>query len=157
VALLGAQLTTLAGHICRVTLHSSRAKSVTYGVAILLALAVGLRASVNGYPIGGEHWAYQGIDEVATYLKANAAPNAVLYHHWLRWHYTYYLHGADFELRWWQDGAHLRQEAGRTDPAREQYIVLPDWRPLDPAIEGVRLESVLTAERLTLYRVVVDP
>lgn len=157
VALLGAQIIQRVGHACSVTFRSSHAKSVTYGVIVLLALAIGWRAAFNGYPIGGEHWAYQGIDRIAAYLKANAAPNSVLYHHWLRWHYTYYLHGADFELRWWRDGAHLRQEAGRTDPAREQYIVLPDWRPLDPAVEGVRFDPILEAERLTLYRVVVDP
>ncbi len=156
-ALLGAQIIQRVGHACSVTFRSSHVKNVSYGVTILIALAVGLRAAFNGYPVGGEHWAYQGIDRVAAYLKANAAPDAVLYHHWLRWHYTYYLHGADFELRWWQDGAHLRQEAGRTDPAREQYIVLPDWRPLDPAIEGVRFDPVLAAEQLTLYRVAVVP
>lgn len=151
-ALLEAQIVRLGYTLS----GSSRIKKWPGLVAVLIALAVGGRAAFNGYPVGGEHWAYQGIDRVTAYLKAHAAPDAVLYHHWLRWHYTYYLHGTDFELRWWRDGAHLRQEAARTDPAREQYIVLPDWRPLDPAIEGIRFEPILQAERLTLYRVIVE-
>lgn len=134
-----------------------RRRKMARFLAAAVALAVGLRAAVNGYPLGGEHWAYQGIDRIAAYLKANAAPDAVLYHHWLRWHYTYYLHGRSFELRWWQDGEHLRREAIRTDPAREQYIVLPDWRTLDPTVDGVRFVPILRAERLLLCRVEVDP
>ncbi|MBN1935647.1 MAG: glycosyltransferase family 39 protein [Anaerolineae bacterium] len=149
------------------------AASVTYkvlniargGVPYLVAgvvLAFGIRAAINAYPIGGEHWAYQGVDEVTDYLKESAASNAVLYHHWLRWHYTFYLHGTDLELRWWQDGAHLRQEA-RKSPNREQYIVLPAWRPLDPSIDGVRFVPLLETRRrdgstsLLLCRVELDP
>ena len=151
VALLGAQ--GIAQVQCRVG-HHRYTKNILSAALVLLAALVGLRAAFNGYPIGGEHWAYQGIDEIAAYLKDNARPGAALYHHWLRWHYSYYLHGVDLDLRWWRDGAHLRREACRTAPTREQYIVLPDWRPLDPAIAGVRFEPILQSERLTLYRVV---
>lgn len=146
VALLGARMVT--GIMTHVALR--HATSVTYAVTcagvLLIAMSVGLKASVNGYPVGGEHWAYQGIDQVATYLKQHAAPDAILYHHWLRWHYSYYLHGTDFELRWWRDGEHLRQEA-RKSPEREQYIVLPDWCTLDPKVEGVRLVPILETRR----------
>jgi 4-amino-4-deoxy-L-arabinose transferase-like glycosyltransferase len=112
----------------------------------LLALLAGGKAAVNGYPVGGEHWAYQGLDRVVAYLKREAAPDAVLYHHWLRWHYTFYLYDTDFELRWWQSAEHLLQEVSRT-PEREQYIVLPDWRTLDPEIEGIALDPVYETQR----------
>ncbi len=156
-ALLGAQVMSWLGKNRAGRATCAMIRRVVYGAVVLVALAVGLRAAVNGYAVGGEHWAYQGIDRVAAYLQANAAPDAVLYHHWLRWHYTYYLRDAHFELRWWQDGEHLRREAVRTDPQREQYIVLPDWRPLDPTVEGVRFVPILRAERLLLCRVEVDP
>ena len=139
------------------------ARAAVVALVCLAALSGGLRAAVNGYPVGGEHWAYQGLDEVAVYLRQRAAPDAVLYHHWLRWHYTYYLHDTSFELRWWRDGLHLRQEAGRTAPDREQYIVLPDWRTLEPAAEGVCFHPVLETRRgdgsvsLVLYRLQVAP
>jgi hypothetical protein len=101
----------------------------------LLACIAGWRAAHNGYPVGGDHWAYQGLDKVTAYLKEHAPPDAVLYHHWLRWHYTYYLYDTDFELRWWESAEHLRREAVRLatrTPERAQYIVLPDWHTLEP-------------------------
>jgi hypothetical protein len=113
---------------------------------MLVALYSGGKAALNGYPVGGEHWAYQGLDDVVAYLVEHAAPDAVLYHHWLRWHYTYYLQGTDFELRWWQSSEHLYREATRT-PDREQYVVLPDWGTLDPRSEGIVLEPVYETRR----------
>jgi 4-amino-4-deoxy-L-arabinose transferase-like glycosyltransferase len=123
-----------------------------------LTLFAGYQAAHNGYPIGGEHWAYQGIDEIAAFLVENAPANAVIYHHWLRWHYSYYLHDTTFELRWWESGEHLRQEAFRTFD-RAQYIVLPDWRTLEPDAPGLRFELLYRARRqddsvsLSLYRI----
>jgi len=108
--------------------------------------------------VGGEHWAYQGLDQIVVYLEQHAPPDAVLYHHWLRWHYTYYLHGTTFELRWWQSGDHLHREALRT-PERAQYIVLPDWRTLEPDAPGITLRPRLETKRrdgtvsLTLYQI----
>jgi 4-amino-4-deoxy-L-arabinose transferase-like glycosyltransferase len=135
-----------------------RVRDVWIAVVCLVALFSGVKAAFNGYPVGGEHWAYQGLDEVVAYLVENAAPDAVLYHHWLRWHYTFYLHGTDFELRWWESGEHLHREVTRT-PDREQYIVLPDWRTIEPEAEDITLDPIYEAHRrdgsisLTLYRI----
>jgi hypothetical protein len=133
-------------------------RALYISVICFAALSSGWRAAHNGHPVGGEHWAYQGLDQVAVYLKERAPPDAVLYHRWLRWHYTYYLHDADLELRWWRSGEHLRREAART-PERAQYIVLPDWRTLEPDAEGIRYEPVYETRRrdgsvsLCVYRV----
>jgi len=130
-------------------------------VVCVVSLLSAWKAAHNGYPVGGEHWAYQGLDQVTAYLKENAPSDAVLYHHWLRWHYTYYLYDTDFELRWWQSGEHLRREATRT-PERAQYIVLPDWRTLEPDAEGVHFEPVYETRRrddsvsLRVYRVKLE-
>jgi hypothetical protein len=127
------------------------------GLFLLLTLLSAWTAAQNGYPIGGEHWAYQGLDEVTAYLKQYAPPDAVLYHHWLHWHYTYYLYDATFELRWWASGEHLQREALRT-PDRAQYIVLPDWRTLEPDLQKIALHPIYEAHRqdgsvsLTVYR-----
>jgi hypothetical protein len=138
-----------------------RVRIVQSGVVLLLllpALLSGWKAARNDYPVGGEHWAYQGLDQVAAYLQENAPPDAVLYHHWLRWHYTYYLYDTEFELRWWQSGEHLRREATRS-AERAQYIVLPDWRTLEPDAEGIRLRPIYETHRqdgsvsLRLYRI----
>ena len=70
----------------------------------------------------------------------------MLYHHWLRWHYTYYLHGTDFELRWWESGEHLQREVLRT-PERTQYIVLPDWRTIEPDAPALEFVPVYETRR----------
>jgi hypothetical protein len=76
----------------------------------------------------------------------------------LRWHYSYYLYGTSFELRWWESGDHMRQEVLRT-PERAQYIVLPDWRTLEPDAPGLYFKLLYQAHRddesvsLSLYRV----
>jgi hypothetical protein len=127
-------------------------------VLLSLALLSGWKAARNGYPVGGEHWAYQGLDQVVAYLQENAPPDAVLYHHWLRWHYSYYLYDTQFELRWWQSGEHLEREVTRS-PERAQYMVLPDWRTLEPDAEGIQLRPLYETRRqdgsvsLRLYRV----
>jgi hypothetical protein len=129
-----------------------------WSAAVILLFLSTWTATQNGYPIGGEHWAYQGLDQAAAYLKENAPADAVLYHHWLRWHYTYYLYDADFELRWWASGEHLRREVLRT-PDRAQYIVLPDWRTCEPDAEGIAFQPVYETHRrdgsvsLTVYRI----
>jgi 4-amino-4-deoxy-L-arabinose transferase-like glycosyltransferase len=138
--------------------YKPRLRDVWTVVVCMAALFSGIKAAFNGYPIGGEHWAYQGLDQVVAYLIENASSDAVLYHHWLRWHYTFYLHGTDFELRWWESGEHLRREATRT-PDREQYIVLPDWRTIEPEAEGITFDPIYEAHHndgsisLTLYRI----
>jgi hypothetical protein len=133
-------------------------RAVLLALFLVLSLFSGLKAARNGYPIGGEHWAYQGLDEIAAYLRENAPPDAVLYHRWLRWHYSYYLHGTEFELRWWESGEHMQREALRT-PDRVQYVVLPDWRTLEPDAPGLDFKLLYQARRrdntvsLSLYRV----
>ncbi len=136
-------------------------RAVLAAVVCIAATIPAWRAAHNGYPIGGEHWAYQGLDQIAAYLRQNAPPDAVMYHHWLRWHYSYYLYGTSFELRWWQSGEHLRREAVRT-PERAQYIVLPDWHTLEPYAEGLTFHLLYEAHRqdgtvsMRLYRIEVS-
>jgi len=154
-------LQDLTGSRKPVRSRSRSIQKVWFAAVVLAALVPGLRASMNGYPVGGEHWAYQGLDQVVAYLRANAPSDAVLYHHWLRWHYEYYMYGSDLELRWWQSAEHLRREVART-PERAQYIVLPDWRTLEPDAEGIVLRPVFQAHRqdgsvsLSVYRVELD-
>jgi 4-amino-4-deoxy-L-arabinose transferase-like glycosyltransferase len=125
---------------------------------LCLALASGLQAARNGYPVGGEHWAYHGLDEIALYLRENAPDDAVLYHHWLRWHYGYYLYGTSFEQRWWESAEHMEREVLRT-PDRVQYVVLPEWRTISPETPELSFELLYQARRpddsvsLRLYRV----
>ena len=61
---------------------------------------------------------------LAAYLRANVPAGAVLYHHWLGYHYRFYLYGAPLRLHWYPDPADLVQDATvyRREP---RYIAFP--------------------------------
>jgi 4-amino-4-deoxy-L-arabinose transferase-like glycosyltransferase len=122
------------------------------GLVLLLALAgPALQAAHSRLPFGGDHGAYDGIDELATALRAEAAPGSVLYHHWLGYHYRFYLHGAPLRDHWYPDLEDLARDATvyRREP---RYIAFPSWRDRAPAeaalVEaGIGLAPVLETAR----------
>jgi len=115
------------------------------------------------YPVGGDHGAYDGIDQVAAFL--NGQPEGtVVYQHWLGWEYDYYLFGGPISLAYWPTPAWLAQDVlvfGADDP---RYITFPAWESPDRveralAQAGYELNSVLTTTRrdgvpsFTVYRI----
>lgn len=157
VALLG------GGSIAR--LLANRTERTKWGAILLilvLAVVPAIRAAQNGYNLGGDHWAYQGIDRAAEYLREHAA-GGILYHHWLGWHWHYYLYDAPIELRWWRSGSHLAHEATRSMD-RPQYLVIPGWESLEWVgwnmyIAGLDLQRVSVITRsdgslaFSIYRI----
>lgn len=140
-------------------------RHLTAAAAILLAgaalqattLAVGYRLPV------GDHRAYDGAAAVAAYLRRQHPDGAILYHHWLSWHYEFYLHATPVELRWWETPADLAAKAAAEQSSRPQFFAVPagrDAAALQAALEaaGVSPRPVLTALHpdgtlsLTLYR-----
>jgi len=112
-----------------------------YTVGLGLTLAVMLagpasRAARSELPLGGDHGAYDGIDELAAYMRRQAPPGAVLYHHWLGYHYRFYLYGAPLRLHWYPDLEDLAHDAYvyRREP---RYIAFPSWRGSAPAERGL--------------------
>ena len=80
-------------------------------------------------PVGSDHGAYSGLDQVIGTLRKQPA-DAVIYDRWLGWHYDFYLFDAPQERRWWGSGWKLAGDAAdtaRTEPERAQWVVLPDW------------------------------
>jgi 4-amino-4-deoxy-L-arabinose transferase-like glycosyltransferase len=126
--------------------------------AILVSLALGLllagpvsRATKGDLPLGGDHGAYDGIDDLAAFMRFQAPPESVLYHHWLGYHYRFYLYGAPLRQHWYPDLADLVRDATvyRREP---RYIAFPSWRPSAPAESalaeaGIRLLPVLETTR----------
>jgi 4-amino-4-deoxy-L-arabinose transferase-like glycosyltransferase len=123
-------------------------------LGLLLAASLGgpiARAANSELPLGGDHGAYDGIDELATYLRAEAPSGAVLYHYWLGYHYRFYLYGASLRLHWYPDAADLAHDATvyRREP---RYIVFPSFRDAGLAqtalaAAGVTLEPVFETRR----------
>jgi len=77
--------------------------------------------------IGGDHGAYDGIDELAAFMRVQVPPGAVLYDHWLGHHHRFYLYGAPIHVHWYPDPADLARDAVayRREP---RYIAFPSWQ-----------------------------
>lgn len=88
------------------------------GVVMLLVLACcllppALVATRSGYPIGGDHGTYDGIDVAAATIRQVLPDNkwGVLYHHSLGWHWRYYLAGTQFQQVYYATPADLAADA----------------------------------------------
>jgi len=119
-----------------------RAGSPAYKISaialvVILLVRPAWRAAHSGYPVGGDHWAYDGIDAVTDYLRAEMPPGSALYHRYLGWHYLFYLFDAPVDLRWYSSPSRLAEDAQqRGDVPR--YVVLPDWEPRLPVQAALR-------------------
>jgi hypothetical protein len=82
-------------------------------------------AAASRFPIGGDHGAYQGIEQVVAYLRTVPA-DTTLYHRWLGWHWRFYLWGSPYDFRAWTSPADLAAQAAARPGAR-RYIVFPSW------------------------------
>ena len=83
-------------------------------------------AAASRFPIGGDHGAYQGVEQVANYFRAVPA-DTTLYHRWLGWHWRFYLWGSPFDFRAWTSPADLAAQAADR-PGAQRYVVFPSWR-----------------------------
>ncbi|MBC7249295.1 MAG: glycosyltransferase family 39 protein [Anaerolineae bacterium] len=158
----------LAMLLGRVIWLAGRFAHPTYGIiavalVVILLIHPAWQAAHSGYPVGGDHWAYDGIDVVTDYLRAEMPPGAVLYHRYLGWHYLFYLFDTPVQLRWYYSPARLAEDAQQMSEV-PRYIVLPSWRPRLPIQAALRraglnmhpLMRTLRADRtpsLTVYRI----
>ncbi len=126
--------------------HGGRLAAV---LALLVLLAPVWPAAQGGYPIGGDHGAYDGIEEAAAVVRAHLPDDrsGVLYHHWLGWHWQFYLAGAPFQLIYYPTAEFLAADAA--GPAwYTRLLVIPAWRQ-DDALSAA-LPAALDARGLRL-------
>jgi hypothetical protein len=107
-------------------------------------------AAASRFPVGGDHGAYQGIEQVANYFQTVPA-QATLYHRWLGWHWRFYLWGSHYDFCVWTSPADLAAQAAARPGAR-RYIVFPSWHSstearLALADAGLELREVGRAYR----------
>jgi 4-amino-4-deoxy-L-arabinose transferase-like glycosyltransferase len=106
-------------------------------VAVPLALLVVVTpatAAVNYdfSPIGGDHGAYDGVDDAARYIRT-LPHNVVLYDHWLSWEFDYYLFGQPVRTFYYPDGQALTRDLTLHGHRSPRYLVVPSWaRDLNP-------------------------
>lgn len=100
------------------------------GLALFLVASLwspAVSAIQGRLPVGGDHGAYDGIDQLAAYLRTQVPARSVLYHHWLGYHYRFYLYGSSLVQHWYPDVEDLVHHATvyRREP---RYIAFPSWR-----------------------------
>ncbi|MGQ9501002.1 MAG: ArnT family glycosyltransferase [Anaerolineae bacterium] len=83
-------------------------------------------AAASRFPIGGDHGAYDGIEQLVAYFKA-VPENTTFYHRWLGSHWRFYLWGSPYDFRAWTSPEDLAAQASARPGAR-RYIVFPSWR-----------------------------
>ncbi|MCK4449649.1 MAG: hypothetical protein KAX26_03560, partial [Anaerolineae bacterium] len=118
-------------------------------VVVLLAATLAgpaLAAARSEYPIGGDHGAYDGIEAVADYFRERVPADSILYHHWLGWHYSFYMFDFPLVFRWYPSPEELAEDASQVDDA-QRYIVFPSGK----LTAGVR--DALAEVGLMLHRV----
>jgi len=136
VALLIARAFRLAGQV----LPAGRWRAA-YGplvaFIVMVSLAGPLIGSLKGrVPIGGDHGAYDGIDDLAAYARSQLPSGSVLYDHWLGHHYRFYLYGAPLQIHWYPDLPDLTRDA-LARRQEQRYIAFPSWREEPPAVRAL--------------------
>jgi 4-amino-4-deoxy-L-arabinose transferase-like glycosyltransferase len=102
----------------------------------LMALAIAVpRLLTTNYdfsPIGGDHGAYDGIDETARFIQT-LPPESILYDHWLGWQFEYYLFERRLPIVWFPEMAALERNLRDAPENRALYLAAPWWAPADEA------------------------
>jgi len=99
------------------------------GLALVILLAgPAVRAVGVGYPIGGDHDTYQGLEEVVSFFRHEIPTGSLVWHRYLGWHYFFYLFDTPLDLRWYAEPAILANEA-LLERDRSNYVAFParEW------------------------------
>jgi hypothetical protein len=104
---------------------------VAYLVMLGLLLVAAIRHPTQvalryGFPVGGDHGSFQGIDDVANYFKGNAPEGSIVFHKWLGWHYSYYLFDVPLDFYYYPSFEFVLDTARQLSHLKK-YIVFPSW------------------------------
>jgi len=98
-------------------------------VLVVLGLAFPVRQAIaDKIPIGGDHGTYDGIKDVAEYVRSDLPLDATVYYHWSGWHLAYYLHDAPQQLVWYPSAESLVSLVQAQGSDGSAVLVLPDWQ-----------------------------
>jgi hypothetical protein len=146
---------------CR-DLSSQRRRWLAALLASSLVVAA-WQASFSRIPVG-DATAYDGVAQVANHIRQAQPLGAIVYHHWLGWHYGFYLANAPVDLRFWESPTDLAAKASAGGET-SQWIAFPagrDQRGPRQALAavGLRLQAELMVSHpdgtpsITLFRIV---
>jgi len=111
---------------------------VTLSLCLVVAapLPFSLVAAGSGYPIGGDHGGYDGIDQVAGYLRTLPS-GAVVYDHWLAWELDYYLGEGHVYVAYFDTPAALADDLRAFGHNGDRYAVFPARESPGKVIEAI--------------------
>ena len=135
-------------HASRFTFYVSR---LLIGSLLILLIRPAYLGTTSQLPIGGDHGAYEGIDQLAAYVQAHLPPEARLYYHWLGWHYGYYLRDASPERTWYPDPESLAEQAAAA-PAAVRAIAFPAWKDDQPVRQALAARGLTLVPQYATYR-----
>jgi 4-amino-4-deoxy-L-arabinose transferase-like glycosyltransferase len=145
--------------------ESGRSRRLRRGFLLVCAAGIVYAAWLAGFsrlPVGDAS-AYDGVAQIAEHVRQTESPGSILYHHWLGWHYGFYLANAPVELRYWEAPADLAAKAA-AEPQAAQWIAFPAGRESPDVLAalsaaGLRLQSEYSVTHvdgspsITLYRI----
>jgi hypothetical protein len=121
-------------------------------VALMAALPGPLLGAMHSQiPVGGDHGAYDGIDDLSAYIRDHLPPGSVLYDHWLGYHYRFYLYGAALHIHWYPDLTDLSQDA-QAYVREPRYIAFPSWRDSSSAVASMTRAGIALAPVYETHR-----
>ncbi|MBI5565554.1 MAG: glycosyltransferase family 39 protein, partial [Chloroflexi bacterium] len=97
------------GHLVTSSPLHSISPSLILAIITIVALPFTAAAAESQYPIGGDHGANDGIDQVAMFLKTLPS-GTVLYDHWLAWELGYYVGRGFVYVSYFDTPAALRDD-----------------------------------------------
>jgi 4-amino-4-deoxy-L-arabinose transferase-like glycosyltransferase len=124
---------------------------VPYFLVLAGLLGGGLGAVLGFVPVGGDHGAYDGLVDVAVFLRSLPV-GTVLYDRWLSWHYDFYLFGAYLYRAGFPDPEWLAEDAASFYRSQRHVLVVPSWESparLQRALvqHGLQMSPLMTAAR----------
>ncbi len=126
-----------------------RAVASVLCVAILVVPAV--RASHGLYPVGSDHGAYDGIDEVADYLKSQPV-GTVVYYGSLGWTLHYYLFDSYLYLTYVESPDALAEDLiANARDGSIRILVLPGWEDHADDLAAVERAGFSAERQLETY------
>jgi len=99
-------------------------------------------------PVGSDHGAFVGMQQVASFVRGRPA-GSVVFHHSLGWYFDFYLFDAPQERRWYDTPVRLASDAAATlneRPGSELWLALSDGE--QPTAEQIK--AALAAQGLHL-------
>ncbi len=114
---------------------ASARRQLTAG-ALAIVLGVGpaaLTATRAGFPVGGDHGAYAGLEQTARYLNGLPA-GAVVYDFWLSWQWNFYLFDGPVYVAWMPTPEALATDLRAFGQRSPRYLVIPSWEPAAEAL-----------------------